>query len=122
MGGIGQEDLGEGEGGGGKGEAVEAVVAGGGEEAEGIPAVAPRVADALIGVQDEEGEAATGEVVADGEAGLAAADDDGVETFWVAHFVAPCRTWCESILDLLGREARRAKYPIWRKRRLGNCV
>src|SRR5690242_12714766 len=42
---------------------------------ERVPALAPGIARALMSVQDQEREAALGEIVADGESGLAAPDD-----------------------------------------------
>ena len=58
--------------------AREAVVAGGGEQPQRVPALAPRGRGRVGGVEDREVAALLGEVVADGEAGLAAADDDDV--------------------------------------------
>ena len=62
---------GEGPGRGGERHPGQAVVAGGREQAQGVPAPAPRVADALVGVQDHERPAAPRQVVPDGEARLA---------------------------------------------------
>jgi hypothetical protein len=62
-----------------EGHAVQPVEPSRGEEAQRIPSRAPNVADALGGVDDEEGDVAAGEVVADREACLPAADDEGVD-------------------------------------------
>jgi hypothetical protein len=62
----------------GEREPGEAVVARGGEERERVPALAPGCGGSFGGVKDGEAAALLGEVVADGEAGLAAADDDDV--------------------------------------------
>src|SRR5215831_11331201 len=51
------------------------------EQAERIPAIAPGVADTTAGIQNQEADAAAGEMVSDGEACLAAADHDGVDAF-----------------------------------------
>jgi hypothetical protein len=48
------------------------------EEAERVPPVPPRVPDLLIGIENQERNAAPGEVISHREAGLAAPDDDRV--------------------------------------------
>ena len=57
----------------GEGHARQGVVAGGREEAKRVPAPAPRVADSLVRVQDQEGKVPPGEVVPDREARLSGA-------------------------------------------------
>lgn len=49
--------------------------------------MAPCVAGSLVGIHDEEWNALLRQVVADGEPGLAAADDEGVHvlTFSITH-------------------------------------
>ena len=49
------------------------------EDPQRVPAVPPRVADPVTGVEDHEAKAAPRQVVAGGQAGLAATDDDDVE-------------------------------------------
>jgi hypothetical protein len=60
----------------GEREAREAVVGRRGEDPQRVPALAPGVADALVGVDDDGGDAAVDEPVGHREAGLAAADDE----------------------------------------------
>jgi hypothetical protein len=71
----------EGVAGSGETKARKLYVARGREQAQRILAVAPGIADAMSGVENQEANAAASQVVADGEAGLAAADDDGVDSF-----------------------------------------
>ena len=49
------------------------------EQLQRVPTLAPGVAGPLIGVQDHKRPVSLGKVVADGKAGLAAADDDGLD-------------------------------------------
>ena len=63
----------------GEGHAWQGVVAGGCEQAKRVPTGAPRVADALVCVEDHEREIVPGEVVADGETCLASAHDDSLD-------------------------------------------
>ena len=69
----------EGPAGRGERQARQAVVLGGGVEPEGVPLPAPLVADARAAVEDDERAAAPLQVVAGGQAGLAGADDDGLD-------------------------------------------
>src|SRR5205814_5781574 len=63
-----------------EGPARETVVAGRREEAERVPAArAPGTANPLVGVEDHERPSELLQVVADGQAGLAAADHDRLE-------------------------------------------
>src|SRR3990172_6726620 len=55
------------------------VVARRGEQQQRVPPLAPCVADAFVGVEDHEVDAALGELVPDRQSRLAASDDDGVE-------------------------------------------
>ena len=64
---------------GGEGHPVKPVVAGGREQAQRVPSASPRIADPLVGVEDHEGEFATGQVVAGRETRLAAAHDHGLD-------------------------------------------
>jgi hypothetical protein len=64
---------------GGERQAGQRVVLGGAEQPEGVPAVPPRGADLKAGVDQQEVRAAGGEVVTEGETGLAGADDENVE-------------------------------------------
>lgn len=57
----------------------EPAVGGRGEEPERVPAPPPRLAGPRLGVEDYEVLAAGGELLADGESGLPAADDDGAD-------------------------------------------
>ena len=59
--------------------ARERVVAGRTVESERVPAIPPVVADARVGVEDQERQSAPGQVIAGGQAGLACADDDRVD-------------------------------------------
>ena len=72
----------EGPAGRGERQARQAVVLGGGVEPEGVVLAAPLVADARAAVEDDERAAASLQVVAGGQAGLAGADDDGLECGW----------------------------------------
>ena len=63
----------------GERQALEAVVLGRCEQVQGVPAQAPRIADALVRVEDHEVAVLLRQVVGDRESGLPAADDDGVE-------------------------------------------
>ena len=58
-------------------------VAGRGEQPQRVPAVAPGVPDPLVGVEDHEGPAPPGQVVADREPGLAASDDHRLDLLWL---------------------------------------
>jgi hypothetical protein len=58
---------------------IEAVELGRREQPQRVPPLTPRVADALVRVQDYEADAGAREVIADGETGLPAADHDHVE-------------------------------------------
>ena len=55
----------------------------GGEQPQRVPPVAPGLADAVVGVKDDEVTAPGFEVMACGQAGLAAADHDGGKTVGV---------------------------------------
>ncbi len=63
----------------GERQARQAVVPGGGVEPQGVPLLAPLVSDARGAVEDDERPAEPLEVVAGREAGLAGADDDGLD-------------------------------------------
>lgn len=69
------------------GQPVEEV---GGEEPKVIPPVPPSVAHPLICVDDEEGQAASAEVVPDRQASLSAPDDEGVHVLWSLVHVISC--------------------------------
>jgi hypothetical protein len=97
--GVGGEVVGDvvlggmGVGRGGERQARQRVVPGGTEQPQGVPAVPPRGADLRAGVDDEEAGAAGGEVVAEGESGLAGADDEHVEDLvgggtWRGHGIS----------------------------------
>jgi hypothetical protein len=58
----------------------ESAVAPRSEQAEGVPSVPPGAADPVVRVEDHEREPSFLQVVPDREAGLAAADDDGLES------------------------------------------
>ena len=66
-------------------------VAGRGEQPHRVPAVAPGVPDPLVGVEDQEGPAPPGQVVADREPGLAASDDHRLDLLWLTlgHLLPP---------------------------------
>ena len=66
---------------GGEAHPGQPVVARRGEQAQRVPAGAPRVADAVVGVEDHERQAPAGQVVADRQPALAAAHDDRVDPF-----------------------------------------
>src|SRR5688500_17009280 len=57
------------------------VVRGGCERPQRVPALAPGITDALLRVQDDEGETPPHQVVACGQPGLAATNNDGLDTF-----------------------------------------
>ena len=63
-----------------KRHAVEAVVAGRREQAQRVPAAAPGIADPFVGFEDHEGDIVPLQMIADGQAGLAAADHHDVDT------------------------------------------
>src|SRR6185436_16817965 len=65
--------------GGGERQAVEAGVSRGRKEAQRVPALAPDVADARAGVENDELDAVLTKVIPDRESGLARADDDRVD-------------------------------------------
>ena len=54
-------------------------VPGRGEQAQRVPPTTPRIANARGALENDEVRVVRGEVVSDGEAGLATADDDGLE-------------------------------------------
>src|SRR5262245_28332547 len=64
---------------GGKRHPIETVELRRREASQRVPALAPRVADAGVLIEDDEAHPYVGEVIADGETRLAAADDDDVE-------------------------------------------
>ena len=74
---LGGERLGR----GGEGHPRQPAEASGGEQAKRVPALAPGVADPLVRVEDHEADTTLRQVVPDREAGLAAADDNGLDTF-----------------------------------------
>jgi hypothetical protein len=49
-----------------------------------MPSIAPCVTDSRVGVENQKGKTTTGEVVADGQTGLPAADDKRLNSFWIA--------------------------------------
>jgi hypothetical protein len=67
----------------------QAVVAPGGKQAERVPSGSPCVSDPLVGVKDHEGQLTLGEVVPDRETCLTAADDDRVDSLWLAQSHSP---------------------------------
>ena len=69
------------------------------EQAERVPALAPGVADPLVRVEDHEGRPRLRQVVADRQAGLAAADDHGLDPLLgrVAGHLPLCVTGSHSI-------------------------
>ena len=72
-----------------EGEAREAVVLRRRVEPEGVPLLPPVVADPGVAVQDQALPASPGEVVRRGQAGLAAADDHGLDVL-STHDGLPC--------------------------------
>ena len=98
---------GEGEGVAREGPAGQAVVLGGGEQPQRVPAAPPRVANPRAGVENDKVPVLLRQVVAQRQAGLSGADDDGVDggkaDFASADDAVGCQllgwcSWCASLV------------------------
>src|SRR5215216_2467805 len=67
------------------GHACEPVIPSRSEKAERVPAVSPGVTNSFVSLEDHEGQPTACQMVTRREARLASADDEGLDTLWLAH-------------------------------------